>query len=163
VTSLNRVLSTAEETEALGAALARSRPSDAALKVVYLAGDLGAGKTTLTRGFLRAIGIAGTIRSPTYTLVESYKVDSGTYLHLDLYRLNEPSELENLGLRDWAAPAHVWLIEWPERGGDRLPPADLVVSLTAGSGTHSAHTAVIVGASATGKQWLGALEKAGES
>jgi tRNA threonylcarbamoyladenosine biosynthesis protein TsaE len=152
VTSLNRVLSTAEETEALGAALAQRRPSDASLKVIYLTGDLGAGKTTFTRGFLRASGIAGTVRSPTYTLVEAYKVGSTTYLHLDLYRLNEPSELENLGLRDW-----------PERGAARLPPADLVVSLTAGSGTDSAHTAVIVGASATGKQWLGTLAEAGES
>jgi tRNA threonylcarbamoyladenosine biosynthesis protein TsaE len=163
VTSLNRVLSTAEETEALGAALAQRRPSDASLKVIYLTGDLGAGKTTFTRGFLRASGIAGTVRSPTYTLVEAYKVGSTTYLHLDLYRLNEPSELENLGLRDWAGPEHVWLIEWPERGAARLPPADLVVSLTAGSGTDSAHTAVIVGASATGKQWLGTLAEAGES
>ena len=162
MTSLNRVLSTAEETEALGATLAQSRPSDDALKVIYLAGDLGAGKTTLARGFLRASGVAGAVRSPTYTLVESYKVDSTTFLHLDLYRLNEPSELENLGLRDWATPAHVWLIEWPERGGDRLPPADLLVSLTAGAGTNSAHSAVIVGASATGKRWLGTLDEADE-
>jgi tRNA threonylcarbamoyladenosine biosynthesis protein TsaE len=158
-----RVLSTAEETEALGAALALSRPSDATLKVIYLTGDLGAGKTTLTRGFLHAIGIAGTVRSPTYTLVESYKVGATTYVHLDLYRLNEPSELENLGLRDWATPAHVWLIEWPERGGARLPPADLVVRLTAGAGTNSAHTAVIVGETEAGQRWLGALNAAGES
>jgi len=162
VTSVRRVLSTAEDTEALGAALARSKPSDAALKVVYLTGDLGAGKTTLARGFLRASGVTGTVRSPTYTLVESYRAGSTTCLHLDLYRLNEPSELENLGLRDWATPSHVWLIEWPERGGNRLPPADLVVSLNAGSGTNPAHTAVIVGASETGKQWLGALGGAGE-
>jgi tRNA threonylcarbamoyladenosine biosynthesis protein TsaE len=160
---LHRVLSTAEETEALGAALAQSKPSDATLKVIYLTGDLGAGKTTLTRGFLRAAGVGGTVRSPTYTLVESYKVGPITCLHLDLYRLNEASELENLGLRDWASPAHVWLIEWPERGGDRLPPADLVVRLAAGSGINSAHTAVIVGETEAGKRWLGALEEVGES
>lgn len=157
------MLSTAEETEALGAALARRRPPDDALKIIYLTGDLGAGKTTLTRGFLRAAGVTGTVRSPTYTLVETYQVGSTTFLHLDLYRLNEPSELENLGLRDWATPGHVWLIEWPERGADSLPPTDLAVSLTAGSGTNSAHTAVIVGASATGKRWLSSLEGAAES
>ena len=163
MTSFHRVLSTAEDTEALGAALARSKPSDPALKVVYLTGELGAGKTTLTRGFLRAVGVVGTVRSPTYTLVESYKVGATTYLHLDLYRLNEPSELENLGLRDWASPGHLWLVEWPERGADRLPPADLVVRLAAGTGTQPAHNVVIVGETAAGKRWLGALEEAGES
>jgi tRNA threonylcarbamoyladenosine biosynthesis protein TsaE len=163
VTSLSRVLSTAEETEALGAALAQSTPSDATLKVIYLTGDLGAGKTTLARGFLHAAGVGGTVRSPTYTLVESYKVAATTYLHLDLYRLNEPSELENLGLRDWASAAHIWLVEWPERGGDRLPPADLIVRLSAASGTNSAHAAVIVGETAAGERWLGALREAGGS
>jgi tRNA threonylcarbamoyladenosine biosynthesis protein TsaE len=127
----------AEETEAFGARLASARPGDDALYVVYLTGDLGAGKTTLTRGLLRALGVTGAVRSPTYTLVEVYELASGmTALHLDLYRLSDPAELHNLGLREWARGGHLWLIEWPERGGGLLPAADLGVTLTAGDGGH---------------------------
>ena len=102
--------------------------------MVYLTGDLGAGKTTLTRGFLRSLGIVGAVRSPTYTLVEIYETSMLTALHLDLYRLADPAELDNLGLREWAGAGHVWLVEWPERGANKLPAADLVVKLTAGDG-----------------------------
>src|ERR1700753_2197112 len=113
---------TAEETEGFGARLAAARPTrDDILSVVYLTGDLGAGKTTLTRGLLRALGVTGTVRSPTYTLVEIYELDAVTALHLELYRLSDPGELHNLGLREWAGGGHLWLIEWPERGGELLP------------------------------------------
>ena len=128
---------TAEETEAFGARLASVRPALQDLfGVIYLTGDLGAGKTTLTRGFLRALGVKGAVRSPTYTLVEVYEVGGLTAVHLDLYRLRDPSELDNLGLREWATAGHIWLVEWPERGSDRLPGADLVVRLTAGTNGH---------------------------
>jgi tRNA threonylcarbamoyladenosine biosynthesis protein TsaE len=128
---------TAEETEAVGAQLACSRPEqDDRFGVIYLTGDLGAGKTTLTRGFLRALGVTGAVRSPTYTLVEIYELGALTALHLDLYRLSDAAELDNLGLREWARRGHLWLIEWPERGSDRLPSADLVVKLAAGEGGH---------------------------
>ena len=128
---------TAEETEAFGARLARARPErDELFGVIYLSGELGAGKTTLTRGFLRELGVTGAVRSPTYTLVEVYETGALTTLHLDLYRLTDPAELENLGLREWARPGHLWLIEWPERGSDRLPGADLVVMLKAGEFGH---------------------------
>jgi tRNA threonylcarbamoyladenosine biosynthesis protein TsaE len=128
---------TAEETEAFGARLASARPEQQDLfGVIYLTGDLGAGKTTLTRGFLHALGVTGAVRSPTYTLVEVYEVGALTAVHLDLYRLRDPSELDNLGLREWARPGHIWLIEWPERGSDRLPGADLVVRLAAGTNGH---------------------------
>lgn len=128
---------TAEETEALGAQLAGSRPErDDIFGVIYLSGDLGAGKTTLTRGFLRALGVTGAVRSPTYTLVEIYELGALTALHLDLYRLSDAAELDNLGLREWARTGYIWLVEWPERGSDRLPAADLVVKLTAGEGGH---------------------------
>jgi tRNA threonylcarbamoyladenosine biosynthesis protein TsaE len=128
---------TAEETEAFGARLASARPERQDLfGVIYLTGDLGAGKTTLTRGFLRALGVSGAVRSPTYTLVEAYEVGALTAVHLDLYRLRDPSELDNLGLREWARAGHIWLIEWPERGSDRLPGADLVVRLEAGANGH---------------------------
>jgi tRNA threonylcarbamoyladenosine biosynthesis protein TsaE len=128
---------TAEETEAFGARLASARPERQDLfGVIYLTGDLGAGKTTLTRGFLRALGVTGAVRSPTYTLVELYEVGALTAVHLDLYRLRDPSELDNLGLREWARPGHIWLVEWSERGSDRLPDADLVVRLMAGTSGH---------------------------
>lgn len=127
----------AEETEAFGARLASARPGDDdALYVVYLTGDLGAGKTTLSRGLLRSLGVTGAVRSPTYTLVELYELDAVTAVHLDLYRLSDPAELHNLGLREWARGGYLWLVEWPERGGELLPAADLVITLTAGDGGH---------------------------
>lgn len=94
--------------------------------VVLLSGDLGAGKTTWVRAVLRAWGWAGTVRSPTYTLLETYDATAvGPVHHLDLYRLRTPDELEDLGLADlWPTPA-VWFIEWPTQGAGHLPPADL--------------------------------------
>src|SRR5437016_2622805 len=115
---------TADDTEAFGGRLATSWPGGSAFGTVHLIGDLGAGKTTLARGFLRACGVSGPVRSPTYTLVELYETATVSIVHLDLYRLLDPSELEALGLREWASPGYVWLIEWPERGQGRLPFPD---------------------------------------
>ena len=95
--------------------------------VVHLHGDLGAGKSTLARAWLRARGVQGAIRSPTYTLVERYALSSGEALHLDLYRIGDGAELEFLGLDD--VDAALWLVEWPERGEGSLPPADLRITL----------------------------------
>jgi tRNA threonylcarbamoyladenosine biosynthesis protein TsaE len=143
---------TAEETEDFGAQLASARPAgDNTLCVVYLRGDLGAGKTTLTRGLLRSLGVTGAVRSPTYTLVEIYEVGALTALHLDLYRLSDPEELENLGLREWATGGHLWLIEWPERGAGRLPEADLVITLTAGDDGHDIE---VTARSDLGARWV---------
>lgn len=108
----------------LGAALARALSEDA---VVYLNGDLGAGKTTLVRGVLRGLGHTGRVRSPTYTLVEGYEVAGRTLYHLDLYRISDPGELEFLGVRELDTPGQWVFIEWPERGAGALPPADLSV------------------------------------
>jgi tRNA threonylcarbamoyladenosine biosynthesis protein TsaE len=105
----------------------------------------------LTRGFLRALGITGAVRSPTYTLVEIYEMSMLTAVHLDLYRLADPAELDNLGLREWAGAGHVWLVEWPERGANRLPPPDLLVKLTAGANGHDIE---VEGRSAVGQLWL---------
>ena len=128
---------TAEETERFGGRLAAARPAaDQGLAVLYLSGELGAGKTTFARGFLRAHGIAAAVRSPTYTLLELYVAGAVTLLHIDLYRLRTPAELESLGLRDWARPGCLWLIEWPERGRGHLPPADLTLTFTVGAHTH---------------------------
>lgn len=119
------LLSDAAATELLGARLAGALPERA---VVHLHGDLGAGKSTLARALLRALGVTGTIRSPTYTLVEQYLLPAGGLaLHLDLYRIGNPGELEFLGLDP--ADARLWLVEWPERGQGALPPADLEIDL----------------------------------
>lgn len=121
------LLADAAATEALGAALARALTGQAL--VVFLRGDLGAGKTTLARGLLQALGHTGAVRSPTYTLMEPYDLAIGRCLHLDLYRMVDAEELEYLGLREEVGQAALLLVEWPEQGGELLPPADLRIDL----------------------------------
>ncbi len=108
--------------ERLGACIAGHCPPGT---VIHLEGDLGAGKTTLTRGFIQGLGHEGRVKSPTYTLIEPYEVAGRHLLHLDLYRLSDPEELEYLGLRDHLDGESIFLVEWPEKGGELLPPADL--------------------------------------
>ena len=93
--------------------------------IVYLEGELGAGKTALARAILRGRGYPGKVKSPTYTLVEPYKVSGGMVYHLDLYRISDPEELEWLGLRDMLETQALLLVEWPTRGTGFLPAADL--------------------------------------
>ena len=143
-----------DATEALGQALARTRP---AVAVVHLRGDLGAGKSTLARALLRALGVAGAIRSPTYTLVERYPVEGGEAWHLDLYRIGDAGELEFLGLDEGAAV--LWLVEWPERGGAALLPADLQVDLSVEGNGRAAR---LMAASPHGQQWLERVATEGE-
>ena len=117
-------------TEALGRALARSFPGAAqTAAVVYLQGELGAGKTTCVRSLLRALGVTGLVRSPTYTLVETYHVAALTCVHVDLYRLQSLNEVDELGLRDLMGAGSLLMVEWPEKGGAALPPADLNMTL----------------------------------
>ncbi|WP_165916805.1 tRNA (adenosine(37)-N6)-threonylcarbamoyltransferase complex ATPase subunit type 1 TsaE [Crenobacter luteus] len=113
-------------TLALGAALARAV---AAGTVIYLEGELGAGKTTLTRGLLRALGHAGRVKSPTYTLVESYPLPGLTAHHFDLYRMADPEEWEDAGFRELFDETSVCLVEWPEKAAGLVPPPDLTLSL----------------------------------
>lgn len=143
-----------DATEALGQALARTRP---AVAVVHLRGDLGAGKSTVARALLRALGVAGAIRSPTYTLVERYAVEGGEAWHLDLYRIGDAGELEFLGLDEGAAV--LWLVEWPERGGAALPRADLQVDLSVEGNGRAAR---LVAASPQGQQWVERVATEGE-
>jgi tRNA threonylcarbamoyladenosine biosynthesis protein TsaE len=97
--------------------------------LVFLRGNLGAGKTAFVRGCLRAAGFTGAVKSPTFTLVEEYALADRTLFHFDLYRLNDPEELEWMGIRDYLRPDATCFIEWPERGAGLLPEADLDIHL----------------------------------
>lgn len=142
-------LQDSQSTEALGRALAATRPGNA---VVFLQGDLGAGKSTLARALLRALGVHGAICSPTYTLIERYPVEGGEAWHLDLYRIGNAGELDFLGLDE--ATATLWLVEWPERCSAGLPAPDLRIELAVqGRG----RSALIQALSPTGQDWLARL------
>lgn len=117
----------AAATEAVGARLA---PMLAPGMLVTLSGDLGAGKTTLVRGVLRACGWRGAVKSPTYTLVENYPISSLYFYHFDFYRFDDPAEWETAGLADCFHEGAICMVEWPERVAGRLPRADLEIVLT---------------------------------
>lgn len=122
-----RTLDTPEAMQALGARLAAACPGQGL--VIHLRGPLGSGKTTLVRGFLRGLGHRGPVPSPSFALVEPYAVAGRDVVHVDLYRVTRPEELEFLGLEDLLSASAVLLVEWPEHGAGRLPPADLVLRL----------------------------------
>ncbi|MCS6785641.1 MAG: tRNA (adenosine(37)-N6)-threonylcarbamoyltransferase complex ATPase subunit type 1 TsaE [Thiobacillaceae bacterium] len=124
--SLRRHLPDEAATLALGAALARRLAPG---MTVWLTGALGAGKTTLVRGLLRALGYTGRVKSPTFALVEVYPFSSFTLYHFDLYRLSDPLEWEEAGLREYFNARSLCLIEWPERAAGRLPAADVEIRL----------------------------------
>jgi tRNA threonylcarbamoyladenosine biosynthesis protein TsaE len=97
--------------------------------MIYLQGDLGAGKTTLTRGFMRAFGYTGAVKSPTYTLVEPYEFELCNIYHFDLYRLSDPEEVSYLGTDEYFAESNLCLVEWAEKGAKWLPGADLLIDM----------------------------------
>ncbi len=121
-------LKSEEETEAFGAKL-YNEVQDKSL--IFLMGNLGAGKTTLVRGFLRAAGYQGAVKSPTFTLVEEYLIGDRKFCHFDLYRLNDPEELEWIGIRDYFKEEAVCFIEWPDQGQGFLPEPDIIIKLEA--------------------------------
>lgn len=148
--------SDAAETRAIGARLAgavlAADPSEPLL--ITLSGELGAGKTTLVAGLLAALGHPGPVRSPTYSLIEPYRLADRDIHHCDLYRLRDPDELEDLGIRDLLTPRAVLLVEWPERAGDRLHAPDVALLLRY---SEAGRVVALTASSAVGKAVLAEL------
>lgn len=126
------------------------------VKQIHLVGDLGAGKTTFSRGFIRAFGYQGRVKSPTYTLVEPYDINELTIFHFDLYRLADPEELEFIGIRDYSEMHHLSLIEWPAKGEGLLPPFDIQITIEF---TEQGRSIVVKGGTAAGNRLIRTLQK----
>jgi tRNA threonylcarbamoyladenosine biosynthesis protein TsaE len=149
---VNLTLPDPDATDNLGRALGEAFPGAVASPLVlHLNGELGTGKTSCARGLLHRLGVAGNVRSPTYTLLEIYALPALTCVHADLYRLRSQAEFVHLGLSEYLLPAHLILIEWSANGGPLVPAADITLDLSyAGSG----RAASLRSGSASGEAWL---------
>lgn len=132
---MSRIINSPEEMEAFGGELLATLPTPA---VIYLCGELGTGKTTFVRGALRSIGYQGLVKSPTFTVVESYLIGKQPIHHFDLYRISDPEELDFIGIRDYASDNSITIFEWPEKGQAFIPPSTLKITLShAGTARHA--------------------------
>jgi tRNA threonylcarbamoyladenosine biosynthesis protein TsaE len=142
------------ETIALGAKIASVLSGG---EIIFLQGELGVGKTTFVRGLLNALGHSGNVKSPTYTLVEPYSITDLDVYHFDLYRINDPEELEAMGIRDYCDGKAICLFEWPEQGADVLPETDITLFL---SHVSSGREVEIASNSVTGENILKSIKSA---
>ena len=156
-TGKHLIIPAVEDMEELGRRLAALSPVAAR---IYLQGDLGAGKTTLARGFLRGLGYQGKVKSPTYTLVEPYQLGQRRLCHFDLYRINDPQELEAMGIRDYFDGHTTCLVEWPERAAAVLDSPDLWVRIRIADPGREIELEAVSG---TGRQILNGLTWWGRS
>lgn len=152
MTELTFFLKNEDDTIAVGQKLARHVQAPLTL---YLTGDLGAGKTTLSRGLIQGLGHKGAVKSPTYTLVEPYELDDVEVYHFDLYRLNDPEELEFMGIRDYFTHKSLCIVEWPDKGEGLLPDADIHLHL---SYANTGREIQIQALSESGKKLLAAIK-----
>ena len=123
---MSRIIESPQAMEELGASLAKKIRAPS---IVYLRGDLGTGKTTLVRGALRALGHQGLVKSPTFTIVESYHLPPYDIHHFDLYRISDPEELDYIGIREYFSESSVGFFEWPDQGKSMIPTADIEIQL----------------------------------
>ncbi|OOG10370.1 tRNA (adenosine(37)-N6)-threonylcarbamoyltransferase complex ATPase subunit type 1 TsaE [Pseudomonas sp. C9] len=140
-----------EAMTAFGARIAKTTEGHG---LIFLEGDLGAGKTTLSRGIIRGLGHEGAVKSPTFTLVEPYEIGDIRAFHFDLYRLVDPEELEYLGIRDYFEDDALCLIEWPDKGAGFLPKPDLTITI---SPQDSGRSLKILSQGSRGEIWCAAL------
>lgn len=151
---LNFVLAGEKQTTQFSQRLAQSAKKHNDALVIYLEGDLGAGKTTFARGFIQSFGF-DRVKSPTYALVESYQNNDINIHHFDCYRLSDPEELEYIGIREYSGPGHIQLIEWAELGKGAIEPADMIIKI---SGEDQARTLSISAHSKIGESLLDSLK-----
>ena len=124
---MSRIIESPQAMEELGASLIKKIQAPA---IIYLRGELGTGKTTLVRGALRAAGHPGLVKSPTFTIVESYHLTHYDIHHFDLYRISDPEELDFIGIREYFGKESIVFFEWPDQGKSMIPPADIEIQLS---------------------------------